>query len=230
MQATRLIARRHAASYMILIINRKISTLPATFNQPPTYGHFEMRVVFFVMLMTALMLSADPAKAGQTVRIDQITDTSATAASGMFRFSPNLIWIEAGESVTFLNSRSHHTVHSVPALWPEAVAPVAIAHKPEAIVRFDQEGFYGFTCRRHGQYGMVMLVIVGAPEDRKTFTQKIESMRASKREKTAFNTLIQRSLAGPPPSNRQSRYGKPSKGTGLSRPPSPMQENRLSAY
>lgn len=136
--------------------------------------------------------NASSKSAAERLTVDQITDVSATAATGMFRFEPDLLKLSPGDELVFLNSRSDHTVHTVPELWPDGVAPVAIAHKPEAKVVFEREGFYGFRCRRHGQYGMVMLVVVGQPEDTAGLQETIRKMRAKSRERRAFLKLADR--------------------------------------
>lgn len=127
--------------------------------------------------------------------VDQITDPAATAASGMFRFEPDLLTLHPGAELAFLNSKSHHTVHSVPELWPEQAPLVSIAHSPEVVVTFDHEGFYGFRCKRHGQYGMVMLVIVGDPSNLIEARAKVSTMKAKPREKEGFLKLFDRYAA-----------------------------------
>jgi len=145
-----------------------------------------------VAVVCCQKLTALPASASTTTSVDQITDVNATAATNMFRFEPDLVTLEPGGEISFLNSRADHTVHTIPELWPAHTPKVAIAHKPEAIVRFDREGFYGFRCRRHGQYGMVMLVVVGKPGGAEAFKESVETMRAKPREKTAFLNLLDR--------------------------------------
>lgn len=145
-----------------------------------------------VAVICCQKLAALPAAASARTSVDQITDVSATAATNMFRFEPDLVTLDPGGEVAFLNSRSDHTVHTIPELWPAHTPKVAIAHKPEAVVRFDREGLYGFRCRRHGQYGMVMLVAVGRPDGLDEFRAKIETMRARPRERTAFLDLVDR--------------------------------------
>ena len=145
-----------------------------------------------VAVICCQKLTALPAAALTRTSVDQITDVSATAATNMFRFEPDLVTLDPGGEVSFLNSRSDHTVHTIPELWPARTPKVAIAHKPEAVVRFEREGFYGFRCRRHGQYGMVMLVVVGKPQGAEAFRTSIETMRAKARERTAFIDLLDR--------------------------------------
>lgn len=110
----------------------------------------------------------------------------------MFRFEPDFVRLSAGDELVFLNSRGEHTVHSVPELWPDGADPVGISNQDEAVVRFDQDGIYGFRCKRHGQYGMVMLVVVGNPGSLDDVRQTIETMRAKKREKSGFAALLDR--------------------------------------
>lgn len=122
--------------------------------------------------------------------VDQITDLSSTAASDMFRFDPDLVFVEPGTEISFLNSRADHTVHSVPQLWPDGVPPVKISHKPQAAVLLPTDGLYAFRCRRHGKYGMVMLVVAGTGSDLPDIPERIDAMRAGAREKEKFRTLI----------------------------------------
>ncbi|MEM1342233.1 MAG: plastocyanin/azurin family copper-binding protein [Pseudomonadota bacterium] len=123
--------------------------------------------------------------------IDQITDFSASSASGMFRFAPDMIRIAPGETVTFLNSRGSHTVKTQKGFWPEGVDPVDIAGQTRADVVFDQPGLYGVTCARHGKYGMVMLVAVGdvAPTDEDI--ARVASLPAGDRAKAGYLRLLE---------------------------------------
>ncbi len=130
------------------------------------------------------------ADAAVPTTVDQITDPTSTAARNMFRFEPDFVKLQPGDELVFLNSRSHHTVHSVPELWPDGVPAVSIAHQPEASVRFDREGYYGFRCQRHGQYGMVMLVVVGRPSGADKVRKVINIMKAKKRERAGFTRLL----------------------------------------
>ena len=131
------------------------------------------------------------ALAKQAVRtVDQITDFSASAASGMFRFAPDLVRIAPGETVTFLNSRGSHTVKTQRGLWPEGTPKVDIAGQLRAEVPFDQPGLYGVICGRHGKYGMVMLVAVGDVEVTDDDLAKVDSLRISALAKDGFRRLL----------------------------------------
>ena len=72
-------------------------------------------------------------------------------------FFPNVIRVEAGESVTWTNYDSHpHTVTGV-GLWGSGHAELATGD--EVTYSFDEEGVYLYSCLLHP--GMVGAVIVG---------------------------------------------------------------------
>lgn len=123
--------------------------------------------------------------------VDQITDFSASSASGMFRFAPDLLLIAPGETVTFLNSRGSHTVKAQKGFWPDGVAPVDIAGQTRADVVFDQPGLYGVTCARHGKYGMVMLVAVGDVAVTEDDIARMSDLPASDRAKAGYRRLLE---------------------------------------
>ncbi len=128
--------------------------------------------------------------------VDQITDPGATAATGMFSFQPSVLRIEPGDRMVVLNSTGEHTVHSVPQLWPEDREPVKISNAPRTEVAFDEPGIYGFRCRRHGQYGMALLVVVGDGGGVTDISAQIDAMKARPVEKNAFRALFQSYLEG----------------------------------
>lgn len=123
--------------------------------------------------------------------IDQMTDFSASSASGMFSFAPDMIRIAPGETVTFLNSRGSHTVKAQKGFWPEGVEPVDIAGQTRADVVFDQPGLYGVTCARHGKYGMVMLVAVGDAVPTEADIAAVSELPASDRAKAGYLRLLE---------------------------------------
>lgn len=145
-----------------------------------------------VTVLCCSCLLPDTANARQAKQVDQITDPGATAAGNMFRFEPDHVTLSAGDELSFVNSRSDHTVHSVAELWPDGVPLVEIAHKKEVTVRFTKEGFYGFRCKRHGQYGMVMLIIVGNPGSAQDLLPIVQEMKAKPKERAGFARLIER--------------------------------------
>ena len=144
-------------------------------------------------MLAMALLAAGAAQAGDVaVRVDQITDVSATAATGMFRFEPDLVRIDPGDAVVFLNSRGEHTVHSIEGIWPAPTPPVAIHNTPELRIPFEVPGLYALRCARHGRYGMVMLVVVGAAPDPDAAKQVLAAAKLARGERKRLEALIAR--------------------------------------
>ena len=142
------------------------------------------------LVMTAFGLLGFALAAQGPKTVDQITDFSATAASGMFRFAPDLVRVAPGETVTFLNSRGSHTVKTQKGLWPEGTPRIDIAGQLRAEVPFNEPGLYGVICGRHGKYGMVMLVAVGDVEVTAEDIEEVDSFRISALAKKGFRRLL----------------------------------------
>ncbi|OXT02009.1 hypothetical protein B7H23_03500 [Notoacmeibacter marinus] len=134
-----------------------------------------------IWLAALVFLAAPGAQTAKadSISVDQITDLSAKGARTMFRFAPELVRIDAGGTIEIRNSVRGHTVHSIPELWPADAPPVAISYRPSAVVRFTESGLYGLTCKRHGVYGMVMLVLVGDAESPDDLNDRIEAAKLS---------------------------------------------------
>lgn len=146
-----------------------------------------------VMAMILCGVFATPGHSQETTiagQVDQITNPRAASAQKMFFFEPKLTLIAPGETLAILNSHGEHTVDSIDGLWPKGVEPVAIASDPQARVTFPIQGYYAFRCRRHGQYGMVMLVVAGQPDNKHELIAQIEELALDKREKAALRALF----------------------------------------
>ncbi len=122
--------------------------------------------------------------------VQQITDPMATSAHQMFRFEPQIVRVDPGDTVTFRNSLSDHTVHSIRAIWPDGAPEVRISNQASASVTMEQPGVYGITCARHGQYGMVMLILVGEG-DLDAAAARVEKTRLSPTARREMHALIE---------------------------------------
>lgn len=96
--------------------------------------------------------------------IDQVIDLTAMTPEEIYRFSPDYLWVEPGDSIRFLNSTGNHTVTSLEGTWPKGAAHIDVEHQPIADIVLDTPGIYGFHCKVHGRHGMYALVVVGSPE------------------------------------------------------------------
>lgn len=152
-----------------------------------------MRNVLKLAAILSLGLSAPVrSESNVDVVVNQKTDALALSAYEMFKFDPQVVRIAPGDSVTFLNSMADHTVHSIPQIWPEGVEEIHFDNKPQSRVVFDQQGVYGITCARHGQYGMVMLILVGKPEVKalEAAASQIPTTRLTPDAKTELQSLF----------------------------------------
>ncbi len=164
-------------------LKSRLATIPIHSNWECVTGRFKMMsrlssplrttdlraAIFSLAIMIAMALvtgslaqsQMDGRQEKPPIEIDQITDVSAGDVYKMFRFSPALVRVPVGKTLRFLNSRGQHTVVSIKKMWPDGVPKANLANIRAADIRFNRPGLYGFTCKVHGRYGMVMLVAVG---------------------------------------------------------------------
>ena len=132
---------------------------------------------------------AVPAQASDLYEIDQIIDLNAMTPEEVYRFEPNYLWINPGDTIRFHNSMANHTVTSIKGIWPEGAEKVNIAHQPSADVTFDKPGLYGFRCKVHGRHGMYALVVVGSPQSN---LNDVEFTNIGKRGQRVFKALFEK--------------------------------------
>lgn len=138
--------------------------------------------------LAALMPPGLPAWAA-TYEMDQVIDLSAMVPEEVYRFEPNYLWIEPGDTITFLNSTGNHTVTAIEGMWPDGADFISIEHKPRTQVTFVEPGVYGLRCKVHGRHGMYALVVVGSPEAN---INDIEFTKVSALGKQIFAKLIEK--------------------------------------
>ncbi len=91
-----------------------------------------------------LMLDSDPAEPGRTNV-----------------FSPALLFIEPGDTVTFVPTDKGHNSAAKRGMLPEGVERWNSSIDERFSIEFTTEGVYGYLCVPHYELGMVGLVIVG---------------------------------------------------------------------
>ena len=126
------------------------------------------------MLLTLLVLISDLAIAEpHTIHMmHQTSNVEAEDINHMFRFEPNYLRIEPGDTARFSGTVGEHTITSVQRMLPQGVEHIEINSLPSKDIKFDIPGIYGLKCRVHNRYGMVALLVVGEPvnlEEAKTF-------------------------------------------------------------
>ncbi|WP_157133180.1 plastocyanin/azurin family copper-binding protein [Roseobacter sp. SK209-2-6] len=146
------------------------------------------RTILGLALSLAPLLPAGQPVWAEVHEVDQVIDLAAMTPEEVYRFEPNYLWIEPGDSINFLNSTGNHTVTAIEGMWPEGADFVNIEHQPLAEVTFDVPGVYGFRCKVHGRHGMYALVVVGSPEAN---MERLELTKVSALGKRIFAGLIE---------------------------------------
>jgi pseudoazurin len=76
-------------------------------------------------------------------------------------FSPELVRIAPGDTVTFVATDKGHNAEIISTMIPAGAAPFKGKINQELSVKFTRPGTYGFKCLPHYGMGMVGVIIVG---------------------------------------------------------------------
>jgi pseudoazurin len=79
-------------------------------------------------------------------------------------FNPDVIYVQPGDTVSFVNMASHDA-KSVEGLIPEGAQHFDSGIGNNLTVKFDIEGTYAYVCVPHLGFGMVGVIVVGKPVD-----------------------------------------------------------------
>ena len=104
----------------------------------------------FVAFAIAMMVSNAVFAAEQTI--------NAEARA----FKPDIVYIQPGDTVGWVNMTSHMT-SSVEGLIPEGAKSWQSQLGENLQVTLDKEGVYGYVCTPHLGFGMVGVIVVGKP-------------------------------------------------------------------
>ena len=77
-------------------------------------------------------------------------------------FKPDIIYVQPGDTVGWINMTSHMTA-SVEGMIPEGATPWQGQLGENLKVTLDKEGVYGYVCVPHLGFGMVGVIVVGKP-------------------------------------------------------------------
>ena len=107
-------------------------------------------ITLFVLLFSANTIAAE----------------SHTINAEVRAFAPDIIYIQPGDSVGWINMTSHNTV-SIEGLIPEGAEPWRGDLGQNLQLTLEVEGVYAYVCEPHLGFGMVGLIIVGEPTNLK---------------------------------------------------------------
>lgn len=79
----------------------------------------------------------------------------------MMVFSPEVVKIAPGDTVTFVSVDPGHNAESIVGMLPAGAAPFKGKMNKNLTVKFTKPGVYGYKCLPHYTMGMVGVVFVG---------------------------------------------------------------------
>lgn len=88
-------------------------------------------------------------------------------------FSPELVRVAPGDTITFVPTDKGHNAESIPGMLPPGAAPFKGKMNQPITVKFTKAGVYGYKCLPHYGMGMVGVVIVGNGGSNLAAAQKV---------------------------------------------------------
>jgi len=79
-------------------------------------------------------------------------------------FNPDIVYIQPGDTVSWINMTSHNSV-SIDGLIPAGATPWRGQLGENLKVTLTVEGIYGYVCEPHIGFGMIGVIVVGKPQD-----------------------------------------------------------------
>lgn len=76
-------------------------------------------------------------------------------------FTPELLKIAPGDTVTFVATDKSHNAESISTMLPAGAAPFKGKMNQNLTVKFTKPGVYGYKCLPHYGMGMVGAIVVG---------------------------------------------------------------------
>lgn len=111
-------------------------------------------------LSAVLVLLATPLPAAAK---EIVVHMKNSGTDGMMVFEPSYVKAAPGDTVRFAPTDAAHNAETLPAIWPQGVAPFKGAMNKEVVLKVTKAGLYGIKCMPHYSMGMVALVQVGKP-------------------------------------------------------------------
>lgn len=115
-----------------------------------------MRLPVILFGAVAALAVASPATAAN-VQVKMLN----SGPGGAMVFSPALVKVKPGDTVTFVPTHPTHNAESIAGMLPPGAAPFKGQLNKPITVTFTKPGVYGYKCTPHYSMGMVGVVVVG---------------------------------------------------------------------
>ena len=120
---------------------------------------FDRRTAMLGAAGLAVLGATRTAAQGHSHTVEMITGDTGNGGMNMM-FSPRILRIASGDSVTFVPSNPGHNCLSTPGMIPTGAQAWRGQIGQPVTVTFTEPGYYGYHCLPHRSLGMVGLVIV----------------------------------------------------------------------
>lgn len=114
---------------------------------------------------------------------------------GVMVFEPSFVQIQPGDAVKFVAADKGHNAESIEAMSPEGATSFAGKVNEEPSIVFDKPGVYGVKCKPHYAMGMVVLIVVGQPDNIEKAKAVSHPGKAKQTFAKLFDTLTTRIAA-----------------------------------
>lgn len=117
----------------------------------------------FKFLVAAIFLAMSTSANAEDTTIQMLNKDPGSKGRNIF--SPALVQIEPGETVTWVATDRGHNVEFVRGAFPDGVKPFRSAIGKDVSYTFSTPGAYVYKCTPHYGMGMVGIIIVGGTPD-----------------------------------------------------------------
>lgn len=134
-------------------------------------------------------LTASPIRAlGRETHVVEMYANDPTAAGRSMFFTPRVLRVASGDTVTFVSRNGAHNCQSTPGMIPEGAEGWRGQIGKPISVTFSRPGYYGYHCTPHRSMGMVGLVIVDGPGCERNLNAA-KAVRHPAKAKTAWDEV-----------------------------------------
>lgn len=147
---------------------------------------FDRRAAILGAGATAFLASAGLAVAPRSHVVEMLTQDPETGRRMVF--TPRILRVASGDTVTFRPSQPMHNSMSTPGMVPEGASGWRGSIGKSVSVTFTKPGYYGYHCLPHKSMGMVGLVIVEG-EGLDANLEAAQSVRQTGKAKEAWDEI-----------------------------------------
>jgi pseudoazurin len=154
--------------------------------EPDFERDFTMRKFLSAAVAAAVLLTAGIAAAAE-VEVKMLNK----GEKGAFVFDPDFVKIAPGDTVTFVSSDKGHNAETIKGMIPQGAQSFKSDLSKDFSVTLTQNGVYGIRCTPHYGMGMVVMIVVGTPDN----LAEAQAVKHPGKAKKVFADMFEKQLA-----------------------------------